>query len=227
MSANAPSFPQSDRDWRRVLERTRAWPMVDPFRGLFHEAPRPAAVLVPLLQREGQWHLLFIQRAHHDHDPHSGQVSFPGGRHEDADGSFVETALRETHEEIGLPPSEVVVWGSLPTVRTASNYLVFPVVGRVPWPYPFRPAPYEVDHIFTVPLAWLARPEHLTVQWRHPQGSHPGIPVFYFLPYKGRVIWGATARIILLLLAALDALPWEYRRWLMGGTSPPDATRGW
>lgn len=222
-STNAFPFPQNDRDWRRVLERTRVWPMVDPFRGLFHEAPRPAAVLVPVLQREGQWHLLFIQRAHHDHDPHSGQVSFPGGRHEDADGSFVETALRETHEEIGLPPSKVVVWGSLPTVRTASNYLVFPVVGRVPWPFPFRPAPYEVDHIFTVPLAWLARPENLTVHWRS-AGSRT-IPVFYFQPYEGRVIWGATARVVLLLLAALNVLDPALRAHLVpghaSGTSSP------
>lgn len=220
-----PAFPQDDHAWRRALTRLQDWPVVDPFHGLFQEAPRPAAVLVPLLRRDDSWHVLFIQRAQHQHDPHSGQVSFPGGRHEDQDGSFLETALRETHEEIGLPPSEVTVLGNLPAVRTASNYLVFPVVGRIPWPYPFRPAAYEVAHIFTVPLAWLAHPEHLTVQWRHPRPGHRGIPVFYFQPYEGRVIWGATARVVLLLLAALDVLDSALRAHLVPedeqGTSTP------
>ncbi len=202
-----PRLPQTDEDWAAVLRRTRTWPAVDPYRAWFSQPPRPAAVLVPLLRRGPEWHVLFIRRATNHQDPHSGQVSFPGGRCEGSDNSFIEAALRETEEEIGLPPREVAVLGRLPSVRTATNFLVHPVVGRIPWPYSFRIQTSEVAEVFTVPLLWLARPEHRQTRWRHPrlEGSTP-VPVYYFRPYQGRVIWGATARVVLLLLAALGLL---------------------
>ncbi len=208
-------LPQTDDDWSAVLRRTRPWPSLDPYRNWHRHPPRPAAVLVPLLRPGTEWEILFIRRATNQHDPHSGQVSFPGGRCEGNDNSVVATALRETEEEIGLPPDRITVLGRLPSVRTATNYRVHPVVGRIPWPYPFRLQTSEVAQVFTVPLAWLARPEHRELRWRHPPG-HPNlaVPVYYFRPYRGHVIWGATARVVLLLLAALGLLDAPTRRVL-------------
>ncbi len=205
--------PAREQEWRGRLRAARPTWWLDPYPHWFTTPPRPAAVLVPLLYHEGAWQVLFIQRAQHEHDPHSGQVSFPGGRREQEDPSWAATALRETQEEIGLPAQRVQVWGSLPPVRTASNYIVHPVVGRIPWPYPLRPDAREVAHVFTVPLAWLARPEHVSVRWRWSSQNEP-VPVFYFLPFENRVIWGATARMVLLLLDALGMLSPRLRAWL-------------
>lgn len=176
---------------------------------------QPAAVLVPMFLQDGDWHLLFIRRAVHEHDPHSGQVSFPGGRQEPGDPSPEAVALRETQEEIGLMPEQVRVLGRLPRVRTVTNYLVVPVVARIPWPVVLKPSPEEVADVFTVPLSWLANPANRERRWRTLPGRPP-YPVFYFHPYgsKGHVIWGATARIVLALLAALGLLDAETRREL-------------
>ena len=210
MSTAAPlPLPERDEDWQRRLaalgQAARHLPWLGPLGS--ERTARPAAVLVPLLWHEGAWHLLFIRRARHEHDPHSGQVSFPGGRVEPQDPSPEAAALREAAEEIGLRPQDVRVLGRLPRVRTVTDYLVTPVVGRIPWPYPLRPAQEEVADVFTVPLDWLARPEHRVQVWRALPGAKP-YPVFFFHPYgpQEHVIWGATARMVLALLAALDLL---------------------
>ncbi len=165
--------------------------------------PRPAAVLVPLLQQRGAWHVLFIHRAANHHDPHSGQVAFPGGQQEPGDATLVATALRETEEELGLPPQEVEVLGALPPHRTVTNFCVTPVVGRIPWPLPLRPAPAEVSRAFTVPLTWLADPAHRETRARRLRADLPPIQAVFFQPYEGEIIWGATARMVLTLLKAL------------------------
>ena len=98
---------------------------------------RPAAVLVPLLQAEGEWRLLLTQRTH-TVESHKGQVAFPGGRVDPEDESRVATALRETEEEIGLPRDRVRVLGQLDELLTVTQYRVTPVVGVVPWPWDWR-----------------------------------------------------------------------------------------
>ena len=160
-------------------------------------------MLVPLLQRAGEWHVLFIHRAANHHDPHSGQVAFPGGRQEPGDATLVATALRETEEELGLPPQEVEVLGALPPHRTVTNFCVTPVVGCIPWSLPLRPAPAEVSRAFTVPLTWLADPAHREIRARRLRADLPPIQAIFFQPYEGEIIWGATARMVLTLLKAL------------------------
>lgn len=165
---------------------------------------RPAAVLVPLYRRDGEWHLLFTERTHEVED-HKGQVSFPGGRVDDGDGDRVDTALRETEEEIGLRREDVRVLGVLDELLTVTQYRVTPVVGCFTWPYEFRLSDVEISEVFGVPLRWLADPTNMETQhWDHPLRGNK-IPV-YFFRYDGHTIWGATARMVLNLLQIVRPL---------------------
>ncbi len=165
--------------------------------------PRPAAVLIPFLRKTDGWHLLFTRRTT-ELQEHSGQVAFPGGRMDALDESPIDTALREAHEEIGLAPADVQVLGLLNNYLTITNYLVTPVVGVIPWPYTLRSSPHEVSRIFTIPLAWLADPRNHEVRQRSIPGLDKTIPVVYFQPYEGEILWGASARFTLGLLEVLQ-----------------------
>lgn len=162
---------------------------------------RPAAVLVPLFRRAGEWHVLLTQRTH-DVPSHKGQVAFPGGKVEPEDRDRTATALREAEEEIGLAQAHVRVLGQLDELITASNWRITPVVGVFEYPYAFTPSIRELDAIFDVPLAWLADPANLVVRQREPLLPGPPITVYHF-HYGPYDIWGATARILRNLLEIL------------------------
>jgi 8-oxo-dGTP pyrophosphatase MutT (NUDIX family) len=165
---------------------------------------RPAAVLVPLYQVEGVWHVLFTQRTELV-ETHKGQVSFPGGRVDPEDEDRVATALREAEEEIGLRREDVTVLGLLDELLTVTQYRVTPVVGTFPWPYTFVLSEAELSEVFGVPLAWLADPRNLEIQYREPLTTGRKVPVYY-LHYDHYTIWGATARMVLNLLDVLRPL---------------------
>lgn len=152
------------------------------------DAPgRRAAVLVPLFDVDGHPHVLLTKRAD-TLTLHRGQVSLPGGGREESDGSLVATALRETHEEVGIPPEAVQVIGMLDDVHTmVTGYIVTPVVGLlaerpVPAPNP------EVGRVFEVPLG-----EILAIDAIIPADA--GVPALRY-PVGGEDVWGATARIL-------------------------------
>jgi 8-oxo-dGTP pyrophosphatase MutT (NUDIX family) len=155
-----------------------------------------SAVLVPLFEDQGTWSLLFTRRTN-SVDVHRGQVSFPGGRIDPHDGGPVEAALREAEEEVGIPPGQVEILGTLGPLLTVTQFEITPVVGRIPWPCALRINTGEVACAFGVPLAWLADPGHLHRAQRMPPIPGREIMVFSFDPYLGETIWGATARITL------------------------------
>jgi 8-oxo-dGTP pyrophosphatase MutT (NUDIX family) len=163
-----------------------------------------AAVLVPLLGIDGEPHLLFTRRAA-SLSRHRGQVAFPGGRHHpDEDPDLEATALRETHEEIGLAPAHVRLLGVLDDIETmSSRFVITPFVGVAPHPYPWHPAPAEVDAIFTVPVRALQKPDAARRELWDFGGRQ--IPIETY-PVDGHVIWGATHRITRNLLHVLDTL---------------------
>ncbi len=165
---------------------------------------RPAAVLVPLYRERGEWHVLLTQRTELV-EHHKGQVSFPGGRVDDDDRDRVQTALREAEEEIGLRPEHVAVLGQLDELLTVTQYRVTPIVGVIPWPYPFVLSTVELSEVFGAPLLWLADPAHLETQYRDPIAPGRPVPVYYFR-YEGHTIWGATARMLLNLLEVVRPL---------------------
>jgi len=163
-------------------------------------AARPAAVLVPLLDRAEGVTVLLTLRAGHLSD-HAGQVSFPGGRIDAADADAVGAALRESEEELGLPATRVEVIGRLPLYETATGYAVTPVVGLVRVPaagLELRPHPGEVDEAFEVPLAFLMDPRNHERRVVEAGGGRER-RTFYAMPYEGArryFIWGATAAML-------------------------------
>jgi len=163
-----------------------------------------SAVLIPIYKKDGEYHILFTKRSV-TVKTHQGQISFPGGgRHAD-DGSMLDTALRESMEEIGLKVKDVKVLGELDDeVTTTSNFIVTPFVGLVPYPYRFRLNEAEVDKLIRVPINAL-----LDKRCRKPdiETINGGIVVdSYNYYYQGNIIWGATARILYKLLEIINRI---------------------
>jgi len=160
---------------------------------------RPAAVLVPVVKRDTGLTVLFTRRTAHLHD-HAGQISFPGGRAEPADTGAAQTAMRETHEEIGLAADRVEVLGEQPQYITVTGYRVTPVVGLVTPPLDLKLDAFEVDEVFEAPLAFLLDPANH--QRNHVQFD--GRERYYYaIPYGQYYIWGATAGMLMNLYAFL------------------------
>jgi len=155
--------------------------------------PTPAAVLMPLVQREHGLALLLTQRTAHLTD-HAGQVSLPGGRAEAEDASSIETALRETEEEIGLSRRHIEVLGTLPDHFTGTGYRITPVVGLAHPPFELQADPFEVEEIFEVPLAFLM--DGMNHQVRSVELPGAEKRTFYTMPYDRFFIWGATAAML-------------------------------
>jgi 8-oxo-dGTP pyrophosphatase MutT (NUDIX family) len=200
----ATDIPASEIENRlaEVVDNPQMW---DYPTQTFGGPPRPAAVLIPLLTKNDCYQLLFTRRTG-DLPEHSGQVAFPGGQADNADASPEETALREAHEEIGLQPQDVRILGRLNRIQTITNYLVTPVVGIIPWPYPFRIANQEVSRIFTIPIHWLADPANHEIRQRDLPSPYAPVQVIYFNKYKDELLWGISAQITLDLLRALRLL---------------------
>jgi 8-oxo-dGTP pyrophosphatase MutT (NUDIX family) len=159
----------------------------------------PAAVLVAVIDHPDGPTVLFTRRTAHL-KAHSGQISFPGGRAEPDDPSVEFTALREAQEEIGLPPDKVEVILALPEYFTRTGFRVTPVVGVVRPPLELVPDAREVDEIFEVPLGFLLDPVN------HRRASRvigERTAHFYEIEHNGRVIWGATAGMLVNLYRML------------------------
>mgnify|MGYP001822289191 CR=1 FL=1 len=161
--------------------------------------PKPAAVLVPLVQHRQGTTVLLTQRTDHLHD-HPGQVSFPGGRMEKLDTSPVRTALRETEEEIGLPSELVEVGGYLDPYQTGTGFRVTPVVGFVRPGFELELDSFEVARAFEVPLSFVLDPVNHERHHREVRGQRRQ---FYVLPYRDHYIWGATAAMLVNLYEKL------------------------
>jgi len=153
----------------------------------------PASVLIPIVVREEGLTLMFTLRSEHLTD-HGGQVSFPGGRWEPSDASPIDTALRETEEEVGLGRRHVEVLGTLPDYLTGTGYRVTPVVAIVHPPFEITLDPKEVAEMFEVPLAFLMDGAN---HQRRAVDFPPGVRrTFYAMPYDRFFIWGATAGML-------------------------------
>ena len=152
----------------------------------------PAAVLVPLVERESGLTMLLTRRSD-SMRRHSGQVAFPGGR-ADPGESPVETALRETWEEIGVHADFIRPLGMGDTYETGTGYAITPVVALVRPGFEIVRHEVEVAEVFETPFAFLMDPaNHELRAMRSPDGIERR---FYAMPYEERTIWGATAGIV-------------------------------
>jgi 8-oxo-dGTP pyrophosphatase MutT (NUDIX family) len=166
---------------------------------------QPAAVLIPLFRIQASWQILFIRRTEIPGDKHSGQVAFPGGACDSIDNNAEEAAIRETHEELGINPNDITILGKLNQFITITNFIVTPIIGMIPWPYPLHIEPKEVSRVFTIPLAWLNDPSNREIFVRKLPNGKPA-KVIYFNEYDGEILWGASARFILTFLNILNSI---------------------
>jgi 8-oxo-dGTP pyrophosphatase MutT (NUDIX family) len=166
---------------------------------------RAAAVLIPLVCCDNEWHLLYTRRTDTVQN-HKGQVAFPGGAVESDDDCREDTALRETQEEIGVDRNLVDILGRLWEMPTITGFAITPVVGVMTWPTSLTLSHREVSRAFLVPLRWLADITHLEeVEITFPDGRQD--KVIYYYPFDGEKIWGATARITLNFLKVIGWYP--------------------
>ncbi|MDT7951337.1 MAG: CoA pyrophosphatase [Acetobacteraceae bacterium] len=160
----------------------------------------PAAVLVLIVHGEEPGILLTKRTS--TLAKHAGQVAFPGGRIDRDDPSAEAAALREAHEEVGLPPDQPEVLGRLPDYLTGTGFRISPVLALLPRPVVLTPSPDEVEAIFTLPLHVLldpAAPQRRRAEFRGRMRE------FWVWPHQHHYIWGATAAILVDLAARLRA----------------------
>jgi 8-oxo-dGTP pyrophosphatase MutT (NUDIX family) len=195
-----PEHLESEALRRRFLAPPEWTPEIKTERRITERTPTHASVLIALVPRN-EITVLLTQRTEHLTD-HPGQISFPGGRVEPEDADAAATALRESHEEIGLEAEYVDVLGAMPTYTTGTGFIVTPIVGLVRPGFAVKPEPFEVAEVFEVPLQFLMNPanhrrhsvvvgevkrEFISIPW---DGlDETGQPRQYF-------IWGATAAML-------------------------------
>lgn len=161
---------------------------------------RPAAVLVGLVDHPRGITVVLTRRTDHLEN-HPGQISFPGGHREPGDTDLVATALRETQEEIGLPPERIRIIGQLDDYVTRTGFHVTPVVGVIEPPFTLVPDPHEVAEVFEVPLAFFLDPANHQRDTRSLAGAARH---FYAMPFGDYYIWGATAGMLMNLYQTLN-----------------------
>lgn len=155
-------------------------------------AGKPAGVLIPIVRHTDELTLLLTRRALHLRH-HPGQISFPGGRMEADDKDATGAALRETHEEIGIPADKVEIVGRLPEYRTISGYAMQPVIGLLNPNLSLAIDENEVEDAFEVSLSYVLDRDNHYIHWvERGNYRHP----IYFIPYEETYIWGATAALI-------------------------------
>ena len=157
------------------------------------DGQRVAAVMIPLVERDEQWHVILTQRP--DTMPsHPGQIAFPGGKREFGE-TTLNAGLRETEEEIGIDRQFVTIVGRLPSFNVISNYRVTPFIGLIDPKAEITPDPHEVADVFEVPLSFLMNGDNHVSREVHFDGKDH---VMVDMPYTGedgvyRKIWGMTA----------------------------------
>ena len=157
---------------------------------------KPAAVLIPIQERADGEYIVLTKRG--DNMPtHKGQIAFPGGRVHPGDADLVATALRESHEEIGVVPEHVRVLGRLDEFTAGYGIVVTPVVGVIPPQYDFRLDPAETTAVASVSIRSLMEPGTYVKNAHLSPGGHPS---YHFYVNNGWDIWGVTARILVQFL---------------------------
>ena len=181
---------------RQALARNPRRTVVDP-------SLKPAGVLLLVYAKDGERSVLLNKRTELV-EHHKGEISFPGGSMDGGDESLLHTALRETHEEMGIDPGDVELLGQLDDMPTISNFLISAFVATIPYPYDFTPSEIEVAEVLEVPISHLRSAQ----SWRDDARFHQGaLQVSRSYVYQGHVIFGATARVLANFLEVVGDAP--------------------
>ena len=165
----------------------------------------PAAVLILLYAKNGSFHVLLNKRSELV-EYHKGEISFPGGARDPEDRDFVDTALRETEEEMGVRRGDITILGQLDDIITRTNFGVRVYVGTIPYPYPFKPSADEIAEVLEIPISVLQDPTNLLQDARLVDGD---LSITISYACDGHVVFGATATILEQFLDIYSQLPLE------------------
>jgi len=161
-----------------------------------------SAVLLPFTYHENELKLIFTKRSA-ALERHKGQVSFPGGMIEKSDIDPVDTALRETCEEINICASQVEIIGSLSPFDSQTGYYIFPVIGFIHNLDGLQGSGHEVDRVFCIPYSWLSNPENSELtDYKTKEGVYR--KVWFFKEFEGELLWGITAKITAEIIALIE-----------------------
>ena len=152
----------------------------------------PAAVMLLLYRKDGEYCVLLNKRSM-TVEHHKGEMSFPGGARDPEDANFEATALRETHEEMGIAPDDITILGRLDDNVTRSNFLVKVFVGTIPYPYEFLPSSIEIAEVVEIPIGVLRDPATLRWDSRIEDGERVAVRSY---GYQQQLVYGATAKIL-------------------------------
>lgn len=173
---------------QRVVERVDGTGMI------------PAAVMILLYRKEGEYCILLNKRSE-EVEHHKGEMSFPGGARDPEDLDLLETALRETEEEMGIKREDITVLGEMDEIVTRSNFQVSVFTGTIEYPYKFTPSAIEIAEVVEFPVAALIDPANRRVETRWIDG----MPLTsYSYVHEEHVVFGATARILQSCIEILD-----------------------
>ena len=177
-----------------IKQRLQAYepPTLDDLGEMYQMQRNQAAVLLPIVMNERPELLLTLRAS--DLGAHAGEVAWPGGRHDFEDDSLMVTALRETFEEIGVPPQQVEVVGQLRPFISKFGLLVTPFVGLLEHPVDLRPNPAELEAIFAVPIDFFMEDPRTQTDIIDRHGERREVPVYH---YDGFKIWGLTSMILM------------------------------
>lgn len=170
---------------------------------LMEEGRQPSAVMVLLVPGDDGYRVVYnLRTSHVEH--FKGEVSFPGGAfHDGEDKDLMDTALRETWEEMGIPPENIEVLGELDDQLTRPPYVIRPYLGTIREPQTYQPAAIEVAEVLEIPLRWLRDPANLIDSDQKPR-EYAGREVrWHYYEWGDAVIWGATCRITQHVLSLL------------------------
>ncbi len=160
----------------------------------------PASVLLLLYPKDGEYCILLNKRSDRV-EHHKGEISLPGGARDPEDRDSLETALRETEEEMGIQRGDVTVLGQLDEVATRSRFLVQVFAGTIEYPYKFNPSAVEIAEVLEVPISSLRDPANVRVETHVENGTSV---TSYAYGYNQHLIYGATAKILQQFLELLE-----------------------
>ena len=166
---------------------------------------KASAVLLLLYPKDGEYCLLFNKRSE-EVEFNKGDMCFPGGGKDPEDQDLAATALRETHEEMGIRPEDITVLGELDETATMAGFVIHPFVGTIPYPYEFHPSPIEVAAVVEIPISSLLDSRNVREEVRVlPDGRLMQARSYSYGPY---LVYGATARIVGQFLDLLETFGW-------------------